>query len=67
MVLNGVKSVATIVVVSVVVCQLVASGHSWNIDEDFTTPPSNILLITMGGTRSHKIPFMAMAKGLIAK
>lgn len=67
MVLNGLKSVATIAVVSAVICQLVAFGHSLNIDEDFTTPPSNILLITMGGTRSHKIPFMAMAKGLIAK
>lgn len=32
-----------------------------------TTPQSNILLITMGATRSHKIPFIALAEGLIAK
>lgn len=31
------------------------------------TPPSDILLITMGGTRSHKVPFISLAKGLIAK
>lgn len=31
------------------------------------TPKSEILLVTMGGTKSHKIPFWALAKGLIAK
>lgn len=31
------------------------------------SPKSQILLITMGGTKSHKIPFWALAKGLIAK
>lgn len=31
------------------------------------TPKSQILLVTMGGTKSHKIPFWALAKGLIAK
>lgn len=31
------------------------------------TPNSQILLVTMGGTKSHKIPFWALAKGLIAK
>lgn len=42
---------------------LVAAWHE-------TTPPtpkSQILLVTMGGTKSHKIPFWALANGLIAK
>lgn len=28
---------------------------------------ANILMITMGGTKSHKIPFFELAKGLIPR
>lgn len=63
--ISGLQSSALLSIA--VLSLLVASGHCWRDDEDFNTPPSDILLITMGGTRSHKIPFMVMAKGLIAK
>lgn len=59
---NGVKKVTVLAVI----CQLLASVYCWP-DVAIKTPQSDILLITMGGTRSHKIPFIALAKGLIAK
>ncbi|KAE8752202.1 UDP-glycosyltransferase-32b [Frankliniella occidentalis] len=33
---------------------------------DGPTAPSNILMVTMGGTRSHKVPFMALGHPKIA-
>ncbi|XP_052126654.1 UDP-glucosyltransferase 2-like [Frankliniella occidentalis] len=34
---------------------------------DGPTAPSNILMVTMGGTRSHKVPFMALGRALVQK
>ena len=54
---------STVLLVLTVCAALAAAWHE-------TTPPtpkSQILLVTMGGTKSHKIPFWALAKGLIAK
>lgn len=31
------------------------------------TQAENILMITMGGTKSHKIPFWELARGLIKR
>lgn len=64
--LSRVKSVGVLVAAAaVVICQF-ASVVDGN-DLVFETPPSDILIITMGGTPSHKIPFMTLAEGLIAK
>lgn len=35
--------------------------------DETTIPHNNILMITMGGTKSHKVPFLSLAKGLIDK
>lgn len=63
-----VKSVVSVVAM---LAAIVGQSSMVQCDEDLpsevSTPPSNILLITMGATRSHKIPFFAMAEGLIAK
>lgn len=56
--------------IAVVICQLLlasAYAESSDVVAAIKSPPSDILLITMGGTRSHKVPFLALAKGLIAK
>ena len=57
------KMQSTVLLLLTVCAALAAAWHE-------TTPPtpkSQILLVTMGGTKSHKIPFWALAKGLIAK
>lgn len=64
-----VKSVVSVVAM---LAAIVGQSSMVRCDEEampseVSTPPSNILLITMGATRSHKIPFFAMAEGLIAK
>ena len=33
----------------------------------FLKASSNILMVTMGGTKSHKIPFMELANGLLSR
>lgn len=45
----------------------VALIAAWHEGPPPDTPRSDILMVTMGGTKSHKIPFWALAKGLIAK
>nr|CAD7197007.1 unnamed protein product [Timema douglasi] len=32
-----------------------------------TDVSSNILMVTMGGTKSHKVPFLALGRGLVSK
>lgn len=44
----------------------VATDHQ-ALFQDGPTAPSNILMVTMGGTRSHKVPFMALGRALVQK
>lgn len=68
MLFDGVKSVVSVLVVlAAIVGQLSMVQGDEDLPSEVSTPSSNILLITMGATRSHKIPFFAMAEGLIAK
>ncbi|XP_049305142.1 UDP-glucosyltransferase 2-like [Bactrocera dorsalis] len=49
------------IILPLIACVLISSLYPNN------TEAANILIITLGGTKSHKIPFLALAHGLIPR
>lgn len=60
------RALSVLQLLLLVFLQFQGSVLGWS-EEPPETPPSDVLLITMGGTRSHRVPFVALAKGLIVK